>query len=83
MREYEQQWSRASGHGVRHPLRLKMSALEELSAGPDVSTPTGFTATLDAALKSDEPGAALLAAELRPLWAATLAGDPLPFGRDD
>jgi hypothetical protein len=28
MHEYERQWSHASGHGVRHPLRLKMERLQ-------------------------------------------------------
>ena len=28
MHEYERQWLRATGHGVRHPLRLKMERLQ-------------------------------------------------------
>ncbi len=30
MHEYERQWSRATGHSVRHPLRLKMERLQAL-----------------------------------------------------
>ena len=66
MHEYERQWSRAGGHAVRHPLRLKMEQLRvwcgEACAAAD------FEARLLAAQSGDDVGAALLADELLPLW---------------
>jgi hypothetical protein len=77
MHEYERQWSRASGHGVRHPLRLKIEHLaawcDETCSGAD------FEARLVAAERSDDVGLALLAEELLPLWRAVTAGGGLPF----
>ena len=81
MHEYERQWSRATGHGVRHPLRLKMAILSEWCAtAPD--TADEFAARLVEAEAADDPGLALLGQELRPLWARTQAGEPLPFKID-
>ena len=77
MHEYERQWSRAAGHAVRHPLRLKMERLsgwcEESS---DVSA---FEARLRRAEGSEDPGESLLAAELLPLWETARSGGGLPF----
>jgi len=68
MHDYERQWSRATGHGVRHPLRLKM---ERLKAWCDETcTAADFEARLRAAEQSDDIGTALLAEELLGLWRA-------------
>jgi len=77
MHEYERQWSHSSGHGVRHPLRLKM---ERLKAWCDDScSAVDFQARLEAAESSDDDALALLAEELLPLWKLVLAGGRLPF----
>jgi hypothetical protein len=77
MHEYERQWSRATGHGVRHPLRLKMERLKLWC--DEVCAPAEFTSRLEQAEASDDDGTALLAEELLPLWRDVLAGKPLPF----
>ncbi len=77
MHEYERQWSLAAGHAVRHPLHLKIERLKrwcEESASPDA-----FEEQLDRAERSDDPGEALLASELRPIWLSARSGGPLPF----
>lgn len=77
MHEYERQWSRAGGHAVRHPLRLKM---EQLKSWCDEScAPEDFEARLSKGLESEDVGLALLAEELLPLWRTVRAGGPLPF----
>jgi hypothetical protein len=77
MHEYERQWSRASGHGVRHPLQLK---IEKLSEWCDQScSPAEFESRLIAAERSEDAGVALLADELLPLWRTMTAGGNLPF----
>ncbi len=77
MHEYERQWSHASGHAVRHPLRLKM---EQLKSWCDSSCePQDFEARLRAALESEDVGLALLAQELLPLWRSVRSGARLPF----
>jgi hypothetical protein len=77
MHEYERQWSRAGGHGVRHPLRLKMDRLQawcdESCSGAD------FEARLVQAEQSEDVGLALLAEELLPMWRVVSAGKRLPF----
>jgi hypothetical protein len=77
MHEYERQWSHASGHGVRHPLRIKMERLkvwcEESCSADD------FDARLSDAEQSDDDALALLAEELLPLWRTVRAGGSLPF----
>ena len=77
MHEYERQWSRASGHGVRHPLRLKMEQLKVWC--DDTCSQADFTRRLEEAETSPDDGTALLAEELLPLWRDVLAGKPLPF----
>jgi hypothetical protein len=77
MHEYERQWSRATGHSVRHPLRLKMERLQEWCAG-SCSVEDFETRLLDAE-RSDDVGLSLLAEELLPLWRSVSAGGPLPF----
>ena len=77
MHEYERQWSRAGGHALRHPLRLKM---EHLAAWcQDACPPEEFERRLDEARASDDAGMSLLAEELLPLWRAVRGGAPLPF----
>ena len=77
MHEYERQWSRASGHGVRHPLRLKMERLKAWC--DDACSASDFLQRLQDAERSDDDGVALLAEELLPLWRDVAAGKPLPF----
>ena len=77
MHEYERQWSRAAGHSVRHPLRLKM---ERLSAWcGDALSPEQFEAQLPEKQRSEDVGEELLADELLPLWRAVRRGAKLPF----
>jgi hypothetical protein len=66
MHEYERQWSRAGGHAVRHPLRLKMEQLKVWC--DDACSAEDFEARLVHAQRSDDVGVALLADELLPLW---------------
>jgi len=77
MHEYERQWSRATGHGVRHPLRLKMETLQAWC--DQTCTPAEFESRLVEGEQSDDPRAALLAGELLPLWRTVQAGGHLPF----
>ena len=77
MHEYERQWSRATGHGVRHPLRLKMELLQ--SWCDSTCTPAEFEERLLESQKSDDVAAELLADELLPLWRAVRGGGALPF----
>jgi hypothetical protein len=72
MHEYERQWLSATGHGVRHPLRLKMDRLQTWC--DETLTPADFEARLVEAQSSDDVGTALLADELLPLWKASAAG---------
>jgi hypothetical protein len=68
MHEYERQWMQATGHGVRHPLRLKMDRLEPWCR--ETLTPAEFEARLIEAQLSDDVGLSLLADELLPMWKA-------------
>ena len=77
MHEYERQWSRAAGHSVRHPLRLKMERLK--SWCDETVTPEEFEARLLAARESSDVGEELLADELFSLWRAVRSGGGLPF----
>ena len=77
MHEYERQWSRASGHGVRHPLRLKMELLQRWCDSS--CTPAEFEERLLESQKSDDVAAELLADELLALWRAVRGGGALPF----
>jgi hypothetical protein len=78
MHEYERQWSRATGHGVRHPLRLKMERLQVWC--DQACSPEDFETRLMEAEQSEDPGVALLADELLPLWKTVRGGGRLPFG---
>jgi len=80
MHEYERQWSRAGGHAVRHPLRLKMEQLK-LWCGQSCSA-DDFDQQLRAAQESEDIGQSLLAEELLPLWRTVRAGGTLPFAQD-
>lgn len=76
MHEYERQWSRASGHALRHPLRLKM---ERLKGWCDNScSADDFEKRLLEAEQSEDVGLALLGEELLPLWRSVSAGSRLP-----
>ena len=77
MHEYERQWSRATGHSVRHPLRLKMERLQ--SWCDETCTSADFEKRLLASQKSEDVGEELLADELLPLWRVVQRGGPLPF----
>jgi hypothetical protein len=76
MHEYERQWSRAGGHALRHPLRLKMERLRDW-CGQSCSG-AEFEKRLLEAGKSDDVGLSLLAEELLPMWRAVSAGGSLP-----
>jgi len=77
MHEYERQWSRATGHGLRHPLRLKMERLQAWCER--AVSAEEFEAQLLANQTSEDVGEELLADELLPLWRAVRAGGALPF----
>jgi len=77
MHEYERQWSRAAGHSVRHPLRLKMERLQ--SWCDEACTPADFEQRLLASQHSEDLGDELLGDELLPLWRSVQAGGGLPF----
>jgi hypothetical protein len=77
MHEYERQWSRATGHGVRHPLRLKMERLAVLCENAPSSN--DFDARLGELQQSSDIGDELLADELVPLWHTVCGGGKLPF----
>ena len=78
MHDYERQWSRGGGHAVRHPLQLKMERLKVWC--DDACSPDDFEARLEEARQSEEPGVALLAEELLPLWRRVRAGGSLSVG---
>ena len=77
MHEYERQWSRAAGHSVRHPLRLKMECLQTWCE--DALSASEFEARLIEKQQSSDIGEELLADELLPLWRAVCSGGKLPF----
>jgi hypothetical protein len=80
MHEYERQWARATGHGVRHPLRVKM---ENLQAWCDQScSAADFEARLLEAERSDDQGLALLAQDLLSMWRAVAQRGGLPMSPD-
>jgi hypothetical protein len=74
MHEYERQWAGATGHGVRHPLRLKMERLKNWC--DETCTPADFEARLITAEQSEDIGTALLADELLALWRAVPHAGP-------
>lgn len=77
MHEYERQWSRGGGHAVRHPLKLKMERLKTWC--DEACSAEDFEARLEQACGSDDPGVALLADELLPLWREVRGGGSLSF----
>jgi len=77
LHEYERQWSRAAGHSVRHPLRLKMERLGDLC--DSAPTAAEFDARLRELQQSTDIGDELLADELVPLWRTVCDGGKLPF----
>jgi hypothetical protein len=66
MADYERQWAAAAGHQERHPLRVKMELLRELSQ--QAGDPEEFTRKLAEGCDSDDPLRNLLCAELSPWW---------------
>ena len=80
MHEYERQWSRAGGHALRHPLRLKMEQLRQWC--DQACSAEEFETRLASAQRSDDVGQSLLADELLPLWQTVRAGGALPFAKD-
>lgn len=72
LRRYEQEWSVASGHSLRHPLRLKMEAVRNWRDTP--CDPEGLEERLVRAQDSDDLGMALASAELLPLWRTRVTG---------
>jgi hypothetical protein len=77
MHEYERQWSRATGHGVRHPLRLKMERLQVWC--DETCSQEEFETLLLERQQSSDIGDELLADELLPWWRAVCSGGNLPF----
>jgi hypothetical protein len=72
MLEYERQWAAAPGHQERHPLRVKMQALESLMA--EAGDVVQFTRLLVEGRTSDDPFRELLCNELLPRWERALQG---------
>jgi hypothetical protein len=66
MLDYERQWAEASGHQTRHPLRVKMQALQALMAETD--DPATFTRLLVEGRSGGDPFRELLCDELLPQW---------------
>ena len=70
MLEYERLWVAAPGHQERHPLRVKMRALESLMA--EAGDAAQFTRLMVEGRTSDDPFRALLCNELLPRWERVL-----------
>jgi hypothetical protein len=66
MADYERQWTAAPGHQERHPLKVKMAALEQLMQ--QAKDPDEFGRLLAEGCDSDDPVLMLLCAELSPRW---------------
>ena len=66
MLEYERQWAAAAGHQERHPLRVKMRALESLMA--DLHDAPRFRQLLIAGRTGGDPFREMLCDELLPRW---------------
>ena len=70
--DYERQWSEALGHQQRHPLRLKIERVKELSARG--LPPADFERVLAVGVQSEDPGLTMLCLELLPSWRARVSG---------
>jgi len=77
MHEYERRWSMATGHSVRHPLRLKMERLQAMC--DRAPTAEEFEAQLQEIQTSEDVGDELLADELLGFWRVVRSGGRLPF----
>ena len=66
MADYERQWAAAAGHQERHPLKAKMTALEEILQ--QASDADEFGRLLAEGCASEDPIRMLLCAELLPRW---------------
>lgn len=74
MLDYERQWTAAAGHQERHPLRVKMELLRELTQ--QAGEADRFTRQLTEACAGDDPHRRLLCAELLPWWERVRDADP-------
>ena len=70
MLEYDRQWIAAAGHQERHPLRVKMQALESLMA--EARDAAQFTRLMVEGRISGDPFRELLCNELLPWWERAL-----------
>jgi len=66
MAVYERQWAAAAGHQERHPLRVKIEQLRELTG--QAADADEFERLLTEGCESDDAPRALLFAELQPWW---------------
>jgi hypothetical protein len=66
MADYERQWAAALGHQERHPIKVKMNALSELTE--QARDAEEFGRLLGEACGGEDPIRALLCAELMPRW---------------
>jgi hypothetical protein len=72
MADYERQWAVAAGHQERHPLRVKMDLLRQITE--QARNPDDFGRLLAEGCTSDDPIRCLLCAELSPWWERLRAG---------
>jgi hypothetical protein len=66
MADYERQWAAAAGHQERHPLRVKMELLRQITA--QARDPDEFGRLLAEGCTSDDPFRVLLCADLSGRW---------------
>lgn len=66
MAEYERQWAAAAGHQERHPLRVKMALLRQLTE--EARGAEDFERLLSDACASEDPYRSLLCSELLSWW---------------
>ena len=66
MADYERQWSAAHGHQERHPIRVKMNTLAQLTE--EANDPEDFGRLLKEGCASGDPIRGLLCEELYPRW---------------
>ena len=64
--DYERQWASAAGHQERHPLRVKMELLSQITQ--QARDADEFGRLLAEGCGADDPFRALLCADLYPWW---------------
>ena len=74
MREYERQWVVARGHQERHPIRVKIERLSELT--PKAGDGAHFELLLISGQRGTDAEMCLLCEDLAPRWAAARTGAP-------